>query len=779
METILNNSKFNLILKNKKILLKISQKSGIPIDELEFPYIAINYYNPKIYNDEDVIIPFYFSDFYLTEYCYDTYNLKFNLRYELDGNVNYLNNLTAGDHEINLGKLSPGLHWYSLQVIDEHGRESRRIFNEILIVNRDTYDITEEETYTVTDDDLTVYSINKNNSEIEEDMVNNKVGLTKLFSDIKDRGYRKCILPEGTYRINKAERGGTIENKNCPICIPSEFTVDMNGATFKLHPYNDLDYGSTSTTSSLMVKMNDCFDSHLINGTLEGDYFERQENGWISGGNGEHCNTLFIYGGSFNTVENVTIKQTTGYNVMGALSQTSSTFGKFGTWVDNITIINGKEIAKEGYCTSNLNVISDALLSDHYMVASVWLAMGGLKGYHWNMWFHFYDNEDNFIESINVYQYTRCRIPDNAKKFRCTIIVNSSELSSVSLHHMHSARYCTIKNCHWIDNRTCSAPSQVQFWRYLNCDFTRSGQSITPAEIDFEDGWEQMQDIMIKNCEIKEGGEIGTADLIMCCGINTIFENNINFDIDTRYRVHGLTVRHNNGCKVSMKNGWMCGNPIRICDNELLKGLNLDVVGNDFFNIEKTKVKIKNNNIQLSFPKVSDTIYEVSNCTITKVGSWNNVHLKDCTIYIKQWKAQNEYSYWSENTKMTRCTFKLYEGFPQLEFSSNVQKNEENVYYRIFEECIFDGPTVFLNHIWNNFGTFDSCEFKDTFEYNAFTNNIGDIVFNNCKFNKSVTIYCVKSDAYLQFNNCEFLEKPILDNYAKTNAKFNNCIIPE
>ena len=161
-------------------------------------------------------------------------------------------------------------------------------------------------------------------------------------------------------------------------------------------------------------------------------------------------------------------------------------------------------IFKQKYCTSNLNVISDALLSDHYMVASVWLAMGGLKGYYWNMWFHFYDNEDNFIESINVYQYTRCRIPDNAKKFRCTIIANSSELSSVSLHHMHSARYCTIKNCHWIDNRTCSAPSQVQFWRYLNCDFTRSGQSITPSDIDFEDGWEQMQDVMIKNCEIKE-----------------------------------------------------------------------------------------------------------------------------------------------------------------------------------------------------------------------------------------------------------------------------------
>ena len=52
-------------------------------------------------------------------------------------------------------------------------------------------------------------------------------------------------------------------------------------------------------------------------------------------------------------------------------------------------------------------------------------------------------------------------------------------------------------------------------------------------------------------------------------------------------------------------------------------------------------------------------------------------------------------------------------------------------------------------------------------------------MFNNCKFNKSVTIYCVKSDAYLQFNNCEFLEKPILDNYAKTNVEFNNCTIPE
>ena len=57
------------------------------------------------------------------------------MRYEIDGVVNYIENLTAGDHNLTIGILDAGMHWYSIQVIDSEGRESRRIFNDILVLD--------------------------------------------------------------------------------------------------------------------------------------------------------------------------------------------------------------------------------------------------------------------------------------------------------------------------------------------------------------------------------------------------------------------------------------------------------------------------------------------------------------------------------------------------------------------------------------------------------------------------------------------------------------------
>ena len=48
-----------------------------------------------------------------------------------------------------------------------------------------------------------------------------------------------------------------------------------------------------------------------INGTIEGDFKERQEKGWISGGNGEHNSAIYIYGGHHNSLKNLNITQIT------------------------------------------------------------------------------------------------------------------------------------------------------------------------------------------------------------------------------------------------------------------------------------------------------------------------------------------------------------------------------------------------------------------------------------------------------------------------------------
>ena len=63
-----------------------------------------------------------------------------------------------------------------------------------------------------------------------------------------------------------------------------------------------------------MVRMSDTFDSHVINGIFEGDYAERKANGWATSYNGEASNCFSSYGGEFNSLDNVTITQITGYN---------------------------------------------------------------------------------------------------------------------------------------------------------------------------------------------------------------------------------------------------------------------------------------------------------------------------------------------------------------------------------------------------------------------------------------------------------------------------------
>ena len=741
-------------------------------DETTIPFISYYYYNPKPYNDETIVIPLYFTDFYQREYYYNDTSLKFRLRYELDGVVNYIDNLTAGDYNLTLGTLSAGIHWYSAQVIDSYGRVSRRIFNDIFVVDRANYDITESQTYTITDADLASYNINKNNSTIEIDMINNRVGLTNLFAALQSQGYRKVILPTGTYRVNICARLGTVENQNCPICIPTDLTVDMNGSTFKLHPYDDREYGERAKVENLMVRMTECHDSHLINGTLEGDFFERRDElVWSDGsnaiaeGNGEHNNTFIAYGGEFCSLDNITIKQTTGYNC-GTLYNGNKGDGHLGAWTDDTSVENGIDVTKKGYVTSAIGTMDDSLIASHYIVASVWLAMGGLKGLYWDIDFHFYDKDQAFIETIKVYQFTRCRIPEGAKYFRVTFKGTSADMNELRIHHMEVPRYFTCNNCHWIDNRTCANPSQAQFFAFLNCDFTRSGQDITPCEIDLEDGWEQQQDIFVKGCTILEA--IGTADVIDNSGINHVYEDNTNMNFTIRYRVNGTTIRNNKNCKITFTLGWMTGNTTRIYNNTNITEVVLSQTHANFWGYEKIKVKLKDNTMALSYTNKANGFYVLDNNDISSIGSISNIHCKNCNIAVRT-------GYIGEGILMENCTFSAGEGFDEAKFSFNALNVD-----RQYINCTYISPTYFAPHNAFNSGTWTGCIFNDRLLINPKSSNImGDIQFNNCLFKGVVTINPqAASDCYIQFNNCTFEQTPTFLNYGESNSEFNNCILP-
>lgn len=738
-----------------KIITGITDEEKI--DELEIPWIA-NYYYPARQNiNTDIIIPLYITDFYQKEYTFNDNSEYFIVKYEIDGVEHQIENIPAGDYNLHLGQLSAGMHYYGVQIVDSRGRSSRTIFNDLWVVDPNEYEIKESETYTITDNDLATYSINKNNSEVVDDMTNNRVGLSQLFLDLQSRGYRKAILPTGIYRINRCKRLGTIENRDTPIDIPTNFTVDMNGSTFKLHPYNDSEYGNIAQVENLMVRMYNCVDSHIINGTFEGDYLERQQNGWLSRNNGEGNNTFNSYGTHFSSLDNITIKQTTGYNVCSGLSGNYGE-GKLQEWFDNIVIENGEEKTKEGFVTSGLVTMDQALIDSKYIVYSIWLAMGGLKGLYWEIEFHFYNENQNFIKTIKSYQYTRCRIPEGAKYVRVTLRGDSSQVSGVFLHHMKSNRYFECNDCHWEDNRTCCAVGQSQHYAFNRCTFARSGQSITPCEIDLEDGWEQQQDIFINNCETIEAS--GTAGLIDNSGINHVLDGCKNIRVVARYRIRGFIMKNCTNSRIDITTGFMTGNTVKIENNEFT---NIGYGTTGFYNdYNKVLICYKNNTINsgISVKPVHNVIFDKN---IHKTNNGDGYHITNATIYPTGGSA-----YIHDNILVEDSVYKLSEGETTSMFSFNKVNAK-----RIYRRCIFENPCKFNDHTQFNSGLWEDCTFKENIILKSTKDTVANdsIVFINCVFEKDIAIE-LGNNTYCTFANCRFL-----GNKSFTGTSESRCII--
>lgn len=719
----------------------------------KIPYISYGYWNTKPYDTEEVVIPLYITDFYQKEYLQNDTSLRFKLRVELDGEITWIDDLPAGDYDLNLGVLEKGEHYFTVQVVDENDEESGRIANDIWVINADEYGIKDSEIYTVTDDDLTTYNITMNldDTATAEQMQNNRVGLSQLFLDIKDQGYKKCILLNGIYRVNRTIRMGTIEEGTTPIDIPSNFTVDMNQSTFKLHPYSDSEYGTVAKVENLMVRFKGCIDSHLINGILEGDFAERTENGWISGGNGEHNNTVYIYGGRYNSLENIKIYQTTGYNVCTGQNGDLNGSVSLGALTDNIQLIGGEEVEGEGYCTSDYSDLTN--VTTNYIVCSVWLGFGGIKTGHWDVDINFYDENKVFIEKIRVYQYRRCRVPQNAQYLRITFKGLSSEVSGISIHHMDVARYCEFKNCEWVDNRTCCAPFQFQHLYINQCNFTRSGQSITPCEIDLEDGWEQMQDFFLIDSHVLE--HVGTASFIDNGGINHVIEECTGWNyMKIVYRVNGVTIRNNTDCGCAVATGWMTKNTVRICDNQF-NSVTGGTVDSSHYLYEEMNYKYKNNIFNLTSFENFKPYWHTEDCELNITGYQNNVTIDNSIIRIKSGTA-----YLNKDLIYNNCTFELYEGDTQTKFSFNALDA-----YRLYNNCTFNNSVNFANHSYFNSGVFRDCVFNNDviIANSTATKSIGELAFINCKFNGVVTADN-KKDSYIEFINCEFVEPIVYNN---------------
>lgn len=566
------------------ITTKLSSSEVLSTNDIninEVPYISTYYIEPKVSPNEDVIIDYYVTDYYHKEYTEEDTSETFTITVKIDGQTDIVKkNVKAGNNSINIGKFkTTGEQKFSIIATDQYGRNSHELFNFFLVEDSDEKEKSSKE-YVMTKDDLLKYNIkntdtyeNKyiatlnieeptsetvkaelekiaetitpssntytciiadtvgngepgnwwgetivkyaddyNKDTVMQEAANTRSGLQQLLDDISFQGYTSIKLLPGTYRIDHEET----------IFVPSNFTLDMNGATIKLNQF--------AGDSALMVTLNNTYDSHVINGTIEGDYYSHDYSN--SPNNSEWVMGISIGGESkYSSFENLTVKDITGYGGGNGIAKSRDeslyyTYQQPTAIGDTFELsdINRKTsetIESESRTTSNFIDIAgyDGI---GYLSVSRYLGYQGNSCNTWNMIAHFYDGEQNYISSIDGYFYRRIGVPNGARYMKVTILEESYP-TDLSVQYFRVPTHCAFKNIKFENNR-CVGLAQAAMKDMLveNCEFTRCGQSSAKCAYDAEDGWDQMQDVTFRNLNFHDNPN---NDFLTCAGHNFVIEN--------------------------------------------------------------------------------------------------------------------------------------------------------------------------------------------------------------------------------------------------------------
>ncbi len=600
-KSTLNRNKKNS--RNKKDTAEETEPQNHQFN-LEIPWISTNYIQPQVMENEPVKIGFYVTDWHQSEYRFmdDSHRFDATLKIRKKNKkskkapkekVYGKKDLKAGDHEFEAGTFTEGEYQIELSAVDKHGRKSTVLFHEFRVLTKD-HEITEKETFRVTEKDLAKYNISnkgdlgifhffeakglngekvaaiaqeiaqeikvpsgkyviiagaekydpeehKNHrgakdcpvpewlpnswsngsrqiiyapdydkEKVEQDSIRTGEGLNNLLEKASKSGYRKVVLPKGTYRISNTTT----------IKVPSGMTLDLNGAVIKLNQF--------AGCHGLQIQIKDGIDTHVVNGIVEGDYFEHDyEN---SEKNSEWVCGVGMDGESkYSSYERILVRYVTGYGVTNGINglygkKTSSVKGFTPGTIDEET---GKPLPDAGGLWVSAPVDISAYLEDGgHIAVSKFLGYQGMTGSDWSLRYHFYDSGNKYLETIYGRQYRRVRIPERAKFMRVTVYAfgGAPADDALTAHLFRLPWNSWYKNI-FIHNVRCvgMAPAGMYNFRVENCSFVRSGESSAKCAFDAEDGWDMMQDVLfIRNQFIKNP----LNEFVCCAGHNFIFEDN-------------------------------------------------------------------------------------------------------------------------------------------------------------------------------------------------------------------------------------------------------------
>ena len=365
-------------------------------------------------------------------------------------------------------------------------------------------------------------------------------GLTRYLADQAAAGKRKVVLPKAVFRISCTKR----------VLVPNGLTLDLNGGKLKIN--------GTKAKGSCPIMLYRTEDAHLVNGRVEGVYFEYDyEHSEAS--NPEFVRCIGLYGDARRcSFENLDISYCTasgtGFGVAWLEKADDTAKNAVREWTKNNPVVSfaaqpghgrgakrtpdehwekGRLDAQgavrdggEGCWTSPSRPVGELARRNRFFAISRFLGYGGMSGTSDYFTIAFYGADGRFLHREIGFQYHRILIPPGAETMRISVEAASREVadkSDLKACFFYRPEHCVWRNLKYLHCRTNGLSVMDGFnLLFEDIDIARCGDESCRCASDAEDGWDGMQNMTFRRVTCHDNPN---GDFTVCCGHSFVYEN--------------------------------------------------------------------------------------------------------------------------------------------------------------------------------------------------------------------------------------------------------------
>ena len=368
----------------------------------------------------------------------------------------------------------------------------------------------------------------------------NSVALTRYLAAEAAAGRRKVVLPKAVWRISCKGR----------LIVPGGLTLDLNGGKLKIN--------GAKVVSATPILLYRAQDAHLVNGRVEGVYFEYDYERSKTR-NPEHVRCISLYGDARRcSFENLDISFCVG---------SGTTFGA--AWLEKVDDVVAREVLEwtkrnavisfaaqpgrgrgakrtpdehwekgrldaqgavrdggEGCWTSPSRPVGALARQNRFFSISRFLGYGGMSGVSDYFTIAFYGAGGRFLHRETGFQYHRILIPSGAETMRISLEAVSREIvdkSDLKAFFLYRPEHCAWRNVRYRHCRTNGLSIHNGFGMlFEDIDISRSGDESCRCASDAEDGWDDMQNMTFRRVTCHDNPN---GDFTVCCGHSFVYEN--------------------------------------------------------------------------------------------------------------------------------------------------------------------------------------------------------------------------------------------------------------